>query len=387
MATVSSPIDLYSDANEILLNPRWPTADYKALFELATKTQSDLNLKGHVWIATSGSTANSVSATKLVALSKSALLASGQSVNGHLLGSSQDIWTQVLPQFHVGGLGISVRAQLSGAKVVKALKDDRWDAEHFYQVLLSESCTLSALVPTQVYDLVSLDLKAPASLRAIVVGGGALDGVLYQKARQLGWPVLPSYGMTETASQIATASLESLQGDTYPAMGLLKHAKVRQNDGGYLEVWAESLFTVYAQNTDSGAKAWNPKTSDGWFTTEDRGQFINGSLEIEGRGRDYIKIGGEATNVARLRSILESCAFGLNPQWPNQVTLMDMPSDRLGAEIHLVSTLSDADTEKVLKHYSEQVLPFEKARKIYYMNEIPRSDLGKILWAELRSKI
>ncbi|AFY00236.1 AMP-binding protein [Bdellovibrio bacteriovorus] len=387
MVSAQSPIDLHCESNEILLNPRWPETDYQALYRLAEKSQSEKNLKSHVWIATSGSTANSISATKLVALSKQALMASARAVNLHLQSSAKDVWTQVLPHFHVGGLGIEIRAHLSGAKVVNALKDGRWDVQHFYDVLVSEGCTLSALVPTQVYDLVSHGLKAPATLRAIVVGGGAFEADLYKKARALGWPVLPSYGMSETASQIATASLDSLKQDEFPPVGLLTHAKARQNDGGYLEVWAESLFTCYAQNTETGSRVWDPKTADGWFTTEDKGSVVHDSLLIEGRSKDYVKIGGEATNVARLRSVLESCALHLNPHWPTQVTLLDVPSDRLGAEIHLVSLLSEADTDKVLKLYSEKVLPFEKARKIYYMNEIPRSDLGKILWAELRRKL
>ncbi|WP_347356130.1 AMP-binding protein [Bdellovibrio sp.] len=387
MATSSKPLDLYSADNEILLNPRWPEADYQALYKLAKDTQELLNLQGHVWIATSGSTAQSVSATKLVALSKKALMASAKSVNSHLQSNEQDVWTQVLPHFHVGGLGIEIRAALSGAKVVSALKESRWDVNHFYQTLVKEKCTLSALVPTQVYDLVAQGYQAPSHLRAIVVGGGAFELDLYKKARALGWPVLPSYGMSETASQIATASLESLSRTEFPAVGLLSHAKARKNEEGYLEVWAESLFSLYAQNTSEGSRHWNPKKEDGWFTTEDRGEVIEGALKIEGRSKDYIKIGGEGTNVARLRSVLESCALHLNPDWPVKITLLDMPSDRLGAEVHAISLLSEADTQKVLQLYSEKVLPFEKARKIYYMSEIPRSDLGKILWAELRRKL
>lgn len=387
MATRSKTLDLYSSDNEILLNPRWPEADYQALYKLAQDTQDLLNLQGHVWIATSGSTAHSISATKLVALSKKALMASAKAVNAHLQSTEQDVWTQVLPHFHVGGLGIEIRAALSGAKVVSALKENRWDVHHFYQTLLNEKCTLSALVPTQVYDLVAQGYRAPSHMRAIVVGGGAFELDLYKKARALGWPVLPSYGMSETASQIATASLESLSGHEFPVVGLLPHAKARKNAEGYLEVWAESLFSLYAQNTPEGPRHWNPKKEDGWFTTEDRGEVVEGALKIEGRSKDYIKIGGEGTNVARLRAVLESCALHLNPDWPVKVTLLDMPSDRLGAEIHAVSLLSEADTQKVLQLYAEKVLPFEKARKIYYMSEIPRSELGKILWAELRRKL
>lgn len=386
MVSDQNELDLYSEKNEILLNPRWPQDDYKKLWDLATQVQTERKLQGHVWIATSGSTAESVAGTKLVALSKQALINSAMSVNAHLKGASSDVWTQVLPHFHVGGLGIEVRASLVGARVVPALKDQRWDVHHFYEILKSEKCTLSALVPTQVYDLVAQSYSAPSSLRAIVVGGGVFEAELYKKARALGWPVLPSYGMTETASQIATASLGSLSQTEYPQIRLLSHAQAQQNAEGFLKVKATSLFTCYAQNTGDGIKSWDPKM-EGWFTTEDRGELIDGSLHVQGRSKDYIKIGAEGTNVARLRSLMENSALQINAGWPAKIAVIDMPSDRLGNEIHLVSLLSEAETEEVVRLYSEKVLPFEKVRKIHFVNEIPRSDLGKVLWGELRRRL
>lgn len=385
MASIENKLNMSSLENEILLNPRWPKEDYKNLFSLARKAQEERQLKAHVWVATSGSTATSISGIKLVALSKQALLNSATAVNLHLQSDSTDVWTQVLPPFHVGGMGVEVRASLVGAKVVPALKEHKWDANYFYKILQSEKCTLSALVPTQVYDLVVQNYKSPSHLRAIVVGGGALDEDLYKKARALGWPLLPSYGMTETASQIATATLQSLEQKEFPEIGLLSHAEVRKNSDGFLQVKATSLLTCYAQNIGSEAKSWDPKVN-GWFTTEDRGEVVNEVLQIQGRSQDYVKIGGEGTNVTRLRSLLESCTRDLNIN-PIQITLLDVPSDRLGVEIHLVSMLSPENTAQVLELYSTKVLPFERIRQIHYLKEIPRSDLGKILWGELRRLI
>lgn len=386
MASTQEVINLESDSNQILLNPRWPEEDSKSLRELAEWAQEQANLQAHVWIATSGSTADSYRTTKLVALSKKALTASATSVNQHLQSHRKDIWTQVLPTFHVGGLGIEVRAALCGARVISALKQQKWDPHYFFQVLQAESCTLSSLVPAQVYDLVMEGFKAPASLRAVVVGGAALEQDLYFRARKLGWPLLPSYGMTETASQIATASLESLQKDEYPAVQLLPHAQARQNQEGRLEVSGESLLTCYAQYQAEGSVVWDPKKA-GWFTTEDQGQVFENTLKILGRGHDYVKIGGEAANVAQLRAVLESVVVSLHPEYRLQVTLLDMPSERLGREIHFISSLPKDITESIAKSFAEKVLPFEKGRKIHYVDVIPRSELGKILWTQLRSQL
>ncbi|AHI04892.1 menE; O-succinylbenzoate-CoA ligase [Bdellovibrio bacteriovorus W] len=377
-------MDLYSSENEILLNPRWPEEDLKALTDLAKASQEELGLQGHVWIATSGSTSDSVQSTKLVAISKEALRASAESVNRHLQTTSSDIWTQVLPSFHVGGLGIQIRAQLSGARVVNALNNQKWDVEHFYKVLIEEKCTLSALVPTQVYDLVQRQFKAPASVRAVVIGGGAFSEDLYLKARHLGWPVLPSYGMTETSSQIATASLESLETLEYPEMKLLSHAQARKSAEGFLEVRASSLFTCYARLEKGHRKCWSPQVS-GWFTTEDQGDVHDSVISVQGRSQDYIKIGGEGTNLGRLRQIFESCVNQVDASLQQELVLLDMESERLGSEIHLVVQTSSLQVSEIQELYSQKVLPFEKIRKVHKVDQIPRSDLGKVLWKQLRS--
>lgn len=386
MAITQSPINFDSSENVILLNPRLPQEDHDSLRGLALHAQQELDFKSHVWFSTSGSTAESAQSVKLVALSKQALLASAQAVNRHFQVTAQDKWTQVLPRFHVGGFGIEVRAFLSASSVVPALKEGRWDADYFYSIVKEQVCTLAALVPTQVYDLVMGGHRAPPSLRAVVVGGGVLEKELFEKARALGWPVLPSYGMTETASQIATGSLASLQSSDYPAMELLPHAQARTNAEGYLEVRAESLLTCYAQNLGGAQNFWDPK-KNGWLTTEDQGEVRGTELVISGRKKDYIKIGGEATNMSRLRTLLEEAVQRTNSAWSLRVTLIDLPSDRLGAEVHLVSALDSSQTQEILEAFTKLVLPFEKPRKIYYVDEIPRSDLGKILWGELRRKL
>lgn len=383
MAANQASVDIHSSSNEILLNPRWPDVEANSLKSLALQSQQSVDLQGHVWLATSGSTAQSVSATKLVALSKQALINSANAVNLHLESNAKDVWTQVLPTFHVGGLGIEIRAQLTGAKVIPALKDDRWDVEHFYKILNEEGCTLSSLVPTQVFDLVQLGLRAPQKLRAVVVGGGVFDSGLYERARELGWPVLPSYGMTETASQIATASLIDLQNASYPPVRLLSHAQAQTDEAGLIKVQASSLFTCYAQKTPEGNRCWDPKRK-GWFTTEDKGVVEENAVLVFGRHSDYLKIGGEGTNIAHLRRVLERCILEINPGWANQAALIDMPSDRLGAEIHLVSQLSEENSRLLSQLFSKKVLPFEKIRAIHYLSEIPRTELGKILWEQLR---
>jgi O-succinylbenzoic acid--CoA ligase len=216
---------------------------------------------------------------------------------------------------------------------------------------------------------VELRLPAPSNVRAIVVGGGALSEELYDRARALGWPLLPSYGMTETCSQVATATLSSAE------LRLLDHIEARTEHDGRLAFRGASLLTGYA--SERGLE--DPKTSDGWFVTEDLGSIDGRTLQVEGRRGDSVKIGGESVDLTRLDSILASIA-GLH------AAVVAVPDPRLGCVIHLVIDPS-ADADRVLAAFNAGVHPFERARAVHRVAEIPRSPLGKLLRNKLLETI
>jgi O-succinylbenzoic acid--CoA ligase len=340
-------IDWQSDESHLLLNPRMPDGERRMLQSYVT------DLPAHLWLATSGTTG----ALKLTALSKNAMLASAAAVNRHLESGANDVWLNVLPTFHVGGLGIHARAFLSGARVLTA----EWEPRRFAS---QPEMTLSSLVPAQVRDLVDQRLNAPRQLRAIVVGGGPLESSLYDQARELGWPVLPSYGMTETCSQVATATLASSE------LVLLDHVEARTEGDGRLSFRGESLLSGYGT-----AGGFVDPRENGWFITEDLGTVKAGRLTVEGRRGDFIKIGGESVDLARLDAILASIAG------PGAAVLA-VPDARLGHVIHLaVTRAGDANTVKAA--FDVRVHPFERARRVHVVREIPRSPLGKLLRKQL----
>ena len=340
-------IDWTSRESHVLLNPRMPVE------EQARMRSFVVDLPGHLWLATSGTTG----ALKLTALSKEAMLASAAAVNRHIEATASDVWYCVLPLFHVGGLGIYARAFLSRSRVIGA----EWNAQQFAS---NDEFTLASLVPAQVSDLVQLGLVSPPNLRAIIVGGGALSDVLYDDARALGWPLLPSYGMTETCSQVATATLASSE------LSLLGHVEARTEPDGRLAFRSSSLLTAYA--TEHGLI--DPKI-DGWFVTEDLGTIAGRVLRVQGRRGDFIKIGGESVDLARLDAILSAIAG-------SHAAVVPMPDRRLGHVIHLAIDPS-GNTEDIAAAYNARVHPFERARAVHRVSEIPRSPLGKLLRREL----
>lgn len=334
-------IDFESAESHLLLNPRMPAEERERLIVP--------DLSGHVFVTTSGSTG----VVKLVAISKAAILASAAAVNGYFCVTRFDVFGAVLPPFHVGGLGIYARAHLSGAHVLAM----EWEPHAF----AGSDATIASLVPAQVHDLVRLRLRPQPSMRAILVGGAAFDPDLASRARALGWPVHASYGMSECASTIAIG--EPLE--------LLPHLEARIDADDRLALRGASLFTGYVED----GVLTDPKV-DGWFISEDCAALDGRTLVITGRPSDFVKIGGESVDLRRLDRILASITA--------DAALFAAPDERLGHVIHLAVTRDDP---RAIDEFNARVLPFERARAVHRVDEIPRSPLGKLLRRELEKRI
>jgi O-succinylbenzoic acid--CoA ligase len=331
-------IDWRGAESHVLLNPRMP-AEERAALERAVPP-----MRGHVFVATSGTTGD----IKLVALSKDAILASAAAVNARLGARRSDTWCCVLPTFHVGGLGIHARAHLTGARVISMA----WDPEAFART----EATLASLVPAQVHDLVRLGLRPPASMRLILVGGGAFD-----PSTAPGWPVLASYGMSECASTVAVDGV------------LLPHLEARVETDGRLAFRGASLFSGYV---DAGGNFVDPKV-DGWFVSEDLGAVDGRTLEVHGRAGEFVKIGGESVDLGRLDRILREVAG-------DDAAIVAVPDERLGHVIHLASTV---DAHAIVEAFNARVMPYERIRGVHRVDSIPRSPLGKLLRHVILSRI
>ena len=354
-------IDWSSAETHLFLNPRMPAGERTRLERLA----SVATLAGHVWIATSGTSGS----LKLTALSKRALLASASAVNERLGATRSDVWLCVLPTFHVGGLGIHARAALSRSRVVSL----DWDAAAFADAATREGATLSSLVPSQVRDLVAAGVEAPPSMRAVVVGGGALAADLYEAGCALGWPLLPSYGMTECCSQIATAEAGSRE------LRLLRHVDARSETDGRLAFRSEALLTGYARYAADGRAEFVDPKSDGWFVSEDRGTVDGAILRVTGRGSDFVKVGGESVDLKRLDAILDQVRGAA------EAAIVALADERLGSAVWLATTAEDAGA--VTRAFNERVLPFERIRGVRRVRTIPRTELGKLKRVKLASML
>lgn len=350
------PADFWQSANcEVLIIKRWAQERPQ---EAAWVGEHLPSIPKHVWIASSGTLAQP-GQSKWVALSKSALLASAAAVNQHLSIRSEESWGLTLPLAHVGGLGIVARAHLLGQKISLPMTE-RWDAErmrHWQGQLLS-------LVPTQVHDLVQQGIKAPSSLRVVVVGGDRLSRELLEHGRQLGWPLFPSYGLTECCSQVAT----SLPGDVGEAT-LLPHITASTDEEGRLSIASPSLFTGIARMVNEQIE-FEERTENQWATedlaviTQDR------KLRILGRRDSVVKVRGEKVDIPQLEERLQKISPAL--------VVLPITDARDGYSLWVAS-----EHALELETLNTGLLPHQKIRGVKVVPALPRNPMGKVKRGEL----
>jgi O-succinylbenzoic acid--CoA ligase len=247
----------------------------------------------------------------------------------------------------------------------------QWEPHSFLQQLIETKATLTSLVPAQLFDLLKHDQEPPPSLRALFIGGGSLASPLYQQALTKGWPLLPTYGMTECASQVATAKL----GDS--TLYLLPHIQAKLNAEGQLMLHSPSLLTGQLIITHETFEWHDPKV-EGWYTSEDRVELSQGTLHFKGRLHDWIKIGGENVSLTSLEELFDTLKQGL------EAVLLALPDPRLGHRIGVATLeMHRHEVAGCVAQFNAQVMPYEQIRTIHTVPYIPRSQLGKVLKAQL----
>lgn len=252
--------------------------------------------------ATSGS---SGSPPKAVLFTRQALNICARGALKHLHAERGD-WCCPLPVWHVGGAMIYLRAGLAGT-AVHAL-EGKWNPHAYADLMRTSGAWWSSLVPTQVVDLVNGAIQAPPAVRCIIVGGGALDMETGRRARALGWPVVQSYGMTESGSQLATA----LPDEPYHTdrLSILPHWEVAADSLGRARFQGEGKLCGRLLTQDNGEFLLEHVPSRDWWTTCDLVRLEGRFLTFLRRADRLVKILGELVDPDAVQEALQRRAPG-----------------------------------------------------------------------------
>jgi O-succinylbenzoic acid--CoA ligase len=266
----------------------------------------------------------------------------------------EERWLCPMPLAHVGGLSIQLRSAIYATTVVL---HDRFETDAVLAALTdpAERVTLVSLVPTMLSRLLEAGLREPPTLRRVLLGGGPIAAALLARAAAAGVPVSPSFGMTETCSQVAT--------DGYALLG----SELRIDGDGELLVRGRAVAT-------------GSLSEDGWLHTGDLGELDEtGRLTIVGRKADTIISGGENVAPAEVEAAL------LEHPDVADAAVLGRPDPEWGEAVVAQVVLRDGGSADDLRtHCAARLAPFKVPKHYEVVTQVPRGATGKLLRRQLR---
>lgn len=278
---------------------------------------------------------------------------------------SYSSWLVVLPLFHIGGFAAAYRTFRAGGKVVLHAG---FDAAAVAKAL--QSVTHASLVPTMLRDVLAAHEGPYSALtEAVLVGGAACPPGLVARARLAGLPVAPTYGMTETASQVATAApTERRAGGLTVLPGVELEAGRGPDELDRIRVSGPMVSPGYLGE---------PSRKRGqWFETGDLGYVDSDQrLVVVSRFDDVIVTGGENVVPGDVEAAL------LTHPHVAHAAVYGVPDDRWGQRVEAaVVPAPDVplDETALREAVAAQLAGFKVPKSWRFVDKLPLLTNGKV---------
>jgi len=311
---------------------------------------------------------------RAVVLTGANLAASAAASRARLGNGRGDRWLCVLPLYHVGGLSVLWRSAREGGTVVL---EERFSTERTASLLAGGQIAFASLVPTMLRRVLDGHPGPFPGVRAALIGGGPADPALLARAREAGLPALATYGMTETASQVAT-EVPTEAGRRHGSAGRpLDGFEVRAVDeaGRATAPGVPGRLEVRGAAVSPGYLGESEREPGDWLRTGDLGFLdADGYLFVLGRADRVIITGGEKVHPARVEAVLrehpsveDARVWGEeDPEWGR----------RVAAEVVLAAG-AGWEPATLAAHARARLAGYEVPRRWQAVDEIRRSELGK----------
>ncbi|MGB0409838.1 MAG: AMP-binding protein, partial [Opitutales bacterium] len=291
---------LWSGRPLALANPQWGEVEQGEFNDLLSRT---LAKPGSILIPTGGTTGG----VKLAIHDWSSLRASALGIQD-FLGGGPIHSSCLLPLFHVSGLMQLVRSFVTGGSI-------RFDDEDLYDRCVS-------LVPTQLQRALKDEesIRKMNTARVIFVGGARISDALADRVRGYALPVVPVYGMTETAAMVAAVPKEDFIHSPGAGAVALGDAAFSIGDDGRIRIRSSALFQGYHGRP--------PLDLSEGFVVNDEGRLDDaGRLHVIGRVDRLINTGGEKVDPREVEAAL------LGVEGVEEALVVGEPDDEWGQAV------------------------------------------------------
>lgn len=297
-----------------------------------------------------------------------------------------------LPLYHIFALTI---CYLMGARLgmMNLLIPNPRDIRGFVKALHGHRINMFPAVNT-LFNALANDLEfARLDFSGLVVSNGG--GMAVQRATAEQWlkvtgcPIVEGYGLSETSPVATTNRLDIKEftgtiGVPVPSTDIA----IRDDDGrdmpigqpGEICIRGPQVMAGYWNRPDETAKVM---TVDGFFKSGDVGVMDDGGqIRIVDRKKDMILVSGfnvypnEIEQVVNLHpGVLECAAIGIADEKSGEAVKLFV--------VKRENTLSEDD---LMSYCKENFTAYKRPRYIEFRDDLPKTNVGKILRRELRSK-
>ena len=326
-------------------------------------------------------TSGTTSSPKTVPLLNSNVTSAARGIVNALELTKDDHGLNMMPMFHTHGISVLISTVMQGASI--CCTNGIFAVRRFLEIAKQERITWYSAVPT-IQQVVlrqaqrTPDLACELGLRLIRSTSASLPPSVFESLTKLfQCPVIESYGMTETASQIISNPISKQKAGH---VGVVTTPDVKIIDGEIC-VRGANLTPGYLNNVKANTECF----VDGWFRTGDLGKFDKeGYLKITGRSKEIIIKGAEKISPLEVDNVLTG-----HPSVDQAVTFA-VSHETLGEDVAAVVVLRDGCTvteQEIKEHARNHLTGFKVPKTITILDEIPKGPTGKVQRIGLAQKL
>ncbi len=311
--------------------------------------------------------------------------------------SAATVFLGAPPMDQVSGLANSVNGPIFNGAMVVPLP--RWDRKLALQLIERYRATHVALAPTAIADLLASDDLGAHDLTSIgrlTSGGATMPEAVWNKVgATFGVPFLEAYGLTETA---ATTHINPPQRPKPQCLGIPffdTESRVVDPDTlrplgpgeqGEIVLRGPQLFQGYWNNPEATREAHAEVEGEQYFRTGDIGYADEeGYYFITDRRKRMINASGYKVWPAEIETrlydhpdVAEACVVSTPDSYRGETVkaIVVLKAGRAGK-------VSESD---IIEWARRQMAAYKYPRRVQFVDVLPKSPVGKILWRSLQER-